>query len=225
MSITVTLSGAKSALETYFHPPLSLEDKYECGLLYFSAYNSIPNVDLKNNTFCYGNEDKQLKLPPGSYDFYDICDHLESNLTDCEIIIRPNNNTLKCSLFCSKIVNFDVENSIGGLLGFSKSKLEPNRWHESVKPVNILPVSIIRIECDLIQGSFTNGLPSHTIHEFVASVPPGYKYIEVPRNVIYFPINKRNISSITIKVVDENGNLVNFREEKIQLRIHLRKTK
>lgn len=225
MSITVTLSGAKSVLETYFHPPLSLEDKYECGLLYFSAYNSIPNVDIKNNTFSYGNENKQLKLPTGSYDLYDICDYLESNLTDCEIKIRPSNNTLKCSLFCSEIVNFDIANSIGSLLGFSKSKLDPNKWHESDNPVNILPVSIIRIECDLILGSFTNGLPSHTIHEFVASVPSGYKYIEVPRNVIYFPINKINISSITIKVVDENGNLVNFREEEIHLRIHLRKTK
>lgn len=155
---------------------------------------------------------------------YTICLTLR-NVNDCTIQLKPNNNTLKCSIYCSKTIHFEKENSIGQLLGFGKMILEAHKWHDSENLVNILPLSVIRIECDLIQGSYLNGLPTHTIHEFIPSVPPGHRYIEVPRNIIYHPINRRNISSVTIKIVDGHGNLIDFRKEKIQLRLHLRKTK
>ena len=225
MSVTITITGNKSELETNFHPSLNVGDKYECGLLYFSAFNSIPNINLKNNIFSYGDNDKQLKLPCGTYDLHDISDYLENNLNDCEIKIKPNSNTLKCSLFCTKTVNFDTESTIGSLLGFPKTKLVANKWHESTNPVNILPVSVIRIECDLVLGSYVNGLPSHIIYEFVPNISPGHRYIEVPKNIIYFPINRRNISSVTIKIVDENGEHIDFRGENIQLRLHLRRSR
>ena len=118
-----------------------------------------------------------------------------------------------------------MENSIGSLLGFSKTKLIANKWYESVNPVNILPVSVIRIECDLVLGSYINGLPSHIIHEFVPNIPPGHQYIEAPKNIIYFPINTKNISSITVKIVNEHGDYIDFRGENIQLRLHLRQSK
>lgn len=134
MSITVTISGNKSELESYFQPPLSLLDKYECGLLYYSALNSVSNV-LPNNT-----------------------------------------------------------------------------------------PSIIRIECDLIYGSYTDGIPTHIIHEFVANTTAGHYYLETPSNVIYFPVNKNIITSISIKVVDQFGFKIPFIEH-FQLRLHLRKVK
>lgn len=225
MSITLSITGHKSLLESYYHPPLSIGDKYECGLLYFSSINSVPNINASNNTFSYGEEGRQLQIPCGIYDLYDIGNYLESNLADCEIKIEPNNNTLKCLLFCSKTVHFDINNSIGQLLGFRRTKLEANKWHESETPVNILPLSLIRVECDLIHGAYTNGSASHIIHEFVPNVPPGHQYIEVPRNIIYFPINKSNISSITIRIINERGHLIDFKEENIQLRLHLRRAR
>lgn len=123
---------------------------------------------------------------------------------------------------CTETVDFTVDNSIGSLLGFSKQKLEPNKWHESNNEVNIQPVSVIRITCDIVQGSYINGEPSHIIHEFVPSVAPGFRYIEAPINVIYFPIQKSYISSLNIKVIDDNDNCINFRQENIHLRLHLR---
>lgn len=150
-------------------------------------------------------------------------DFLESKLKQCEIRIKPNNNTLKCSIYCSEIIHFEEHNSIGALLGSQKVKLEANKWHESENLVNILPLTLIRIECDIVQGSYVNGLPTHIAHEFVPNVPPGYRLIEIPQNIIYLPINKSNISSITIKVLDEYGNYIDFREENIQLRLHIRR--
>lgn len=223
MSITITFTGNKSKLETNFNPPLHIDNEYECGLLFFSALNSIPNVNNNRNVFIYG--DNKLILPCGTYDLYDINEYLNDNMKNAYIQLIPNNNTLTCSLYCSETVNFDADSSIGPLLGFSNTLLEANKWHESPNQVNIQPVSVIRVECDLVQGSYINGLPSHIIHEFTPNIPPGYRYIEVPKKVIYFPVNKINISSINIKILDENGKCIDFRKENILVRIHLRKSK
>lgn len=223
MSITITFTGQKSIMESYFHPSLNEGDNYECGLLYFSAINSVSNINLTNNIFSFGDEGEELRIPVGSYDLIDIESYLSQNLNDCTVELKPNNNTLKCSIYCSKTIHFEKENSIGQLLGFDKLTLEANKWHDSESLVNILPLSVIRIECDLVQGSYLNGLPTHTIHEFIPNVPPGHRYIEVPSNIIYQSINRSNISSVAIKIVDDRGNLIDFRQEKIQLRLHLRK--
>lgn len=222
MSITLTITGNKSILESHFQPPLSLEEKCECGLLYFSALNSIPNVTARNNVFAYGENNKQIHIPVGTYDLYDIVEYLETHISGCDIKIKPNNNTLKCFFYCSEIVDFSMKNSIGQLLGFQNVKLEANKWYESVTPVSILPLAVIRIECDLVQGSYSNGVPSHIIHEFVPNVPPGHRYIEIPKNIIYLPVNTNNISSLSVRVLDEHGNYIDFRGESIQLRLHLR---
>lgn len=225
MSTVITITGHESVLETHFHPSLQLTEQYECALLYFSATNSVPNINSSNNLFIYGDDCKELQIPIGTYDLYDIQDYLTKNIIESNIELVPNNNTLKCSLFCSKTVHFEKNNSIGQLLGFSKRKLEANKWHESERLVNIPPLSMIRIECDLINGSYINGLPSHIIHEFIPNTPPGYQYIEVPNKIIYFPINKNNLSSLTVRIVDDNSNLIDFRKQVISLRLHIRKSK
>ena len=225
MSVTLTITGYDSILQTNYFPPLSLDDSdYECGLLYFSTFNSIPNINEKNNSFSYGDKG-EINIPPGAYEVDDIFDYLKENISDCNLEIKTNNNTLKCSIICDNLINFHHERSIGCILGFPKLQLEPNKWHESPNNVDILPLSVIRIECDLVQGSYTNGQPSHIIHEFVPNVPPGYRIIEAPANVIYFPINKSNISTVTVKLVDVNGDSIDFRKENIQLCLHIRKIK
>lgn len=226
MSVTLTITGKYSVLETNFIPPLILDGAYECGLLYFSSFNSIPNISDHNNLFVYGEHKQKIKVPTGIYDLQDLYEYLNDRIKNkCELIIKPNNNTMSCFLFCSEVVDFGVENSIGSLLGFPKVKLEANKWHESTTPITILPVSVIRIECDLIQGSYTNGIPSHIIYEFVPNIPPSHRFVEIPNNVIYFPITQNIISSVTVKVVDLDGKRINFRGENIQLCLHLRKIK
>lgn len=224
MSITITITGNESILQSEFIPPLILDDNYDCGLLYFSSFNSIPNINNSNNVFAYGKQE-EIKIPCGTYDLFDLKDYLKSKIKDCELKIEPNNNTFKCSLFCSEKINFDVKNSVGPLLGFPEMMLESNKWHESIYSVSIIPVSVLRIECDLVQGSYTNGLPTHIIHEFVLNVPPGSQLIEVPKNVIYFPIKKKIVSSITVKILDLEGKLINFQNENIHMCLHLQKSK
>lgn len=222
MTFTLSISNTKSSLSNNYSPALQLNGDYECGLLHFSTFNSIPNVCNENNKLYYG-DNGVVDIPEGSYELQDISDYLKANIVDCAFNLECNNNTLKTSIFCSNDIHFEKEYSIRKILGFGKETLKANILHESRYPVSILPTTVLRVECDIASGSFVNGKPSHIIHEFVPNVPPGYRIIEIPKNIIYFPVNQSSISSINIRILDGNNNLVNLRNEEVQLYLHLKR--
>lgn len=245
MSITLALTGNTSVLSLDYFPPIELNDEYECGLVDLQTYHSIPNVDLTNNLFHIG--DLVIEIPIGSYEIDDIAQflkkeiirvrhiqqlyhrkdeknykHIENDIW--EVNIYANNNTLNSVLISTKKVYFDQERSIGSLLGFSSNReLNANILHTSDLPVNINKVNTIRIECNIISGSYSNAKQSHILHEFSPVTEPGYKIVEVPKNVIYLPLNVKVLSILIVKLVDQDGDLINFRGEKINLRLHIRK--
>lgn len=90
-------------------------------------------------------------------------------------------------------------------------------------PAEILKVNVIRVECNIIKGAYLNNKPVHTIHEFSLKVPPGYKIIEIPQNVIYFPVTSKSIHGLNLSIVSEENELINFRGETITIRLHMKK--
>jgi hypothetical protein len=142
---------------------------------------------------------------------------------DLLITIQPNNNTLHSEVKCSKDVDFTPEDSIGPILGFQKRILSKFQSHTSDNTVNILKVNTIKIECNIVTSSYINGKPSHVIHTFFPTVPPGFKIVETPSNIIYLPINTRLIDNLSLKIVDQNGKLINFRQETVTVTLHLKK--
>lgn len=222
MSFTLSISSSAATSATNYSPALQLDGEYECGLLYFSTFNSIPNIDSKNNKFYYG-DDQVVEIPEGSYELIDISDYLRENIHDCSFNLDSNNNTLRSSIICSKDIHFEKCPLLAKIFGFEKETLKANILHESRLPVSILPTTVLRIECDIVRGSYTDGKPSHIIHEFTPNVPPGYRIIEIPKNIIYLPVNQNSISSISVRIVDSQNNLVNLRGEEIHLYLHLKK--
>lgn len=178
-----------------------------------------------------GNEEIRsecITMPVGSYEITQIAEYLREQLQKHGVAfhLQPNKNTLKCEMTCSAwMVDFSKGNSIGSLLGFSQKVYEGNVMHVSEATVKITRVNAVRIDCDLIKGSYINDKPAHTIHEFSIKVEPGYKIIEVPNKVIYFPIVVKSISSVNISLIDQENNLIDFRGETITLRIHIKKVK
>lgn len=223
-SLTLSISGTSSILEAHYFPPIELSPwkNYTLGLVELLTFNSIPNIDVGNNKFYAGQE--VITIPTGSYEIEDIENYLQNALSTkgISINLRPNNNTLCSEIKCDRQINFEPNDSIGRLLGFTPRILGANIVHKSDLPVAILKVNSLRIECNITTGAYINEQRVQTIHEFFPVVPPGYKIIEVPSNVIYLPIAVQSIDHLQLKLVDQDGELVNFRGEVITIRLHVK---
>lgn len=169
---------------------------------------------------------KFIKIPTGSYDVSDLEQVIKKELASkgVNFSLKANKNTLHCEIFCSKPIDFTKPNTIGPLLGFkSKRILTPDRTHTSRFMAEILRINVLRIECNIIKGAYLNNKPTHTLHEFSPKVPTGYKIIEAPQNVIYFPVTVKNVHDLNLSIVDQANNIVNFRGETITTRLHIKK--
>lgn len=227
------LSEKNSVLTSVIDPPLQLNenDQYVLGFLNFVSYNMIPNVDEMNNKFHIA--DKTIEIPEGTYEIKDIEKYVIKKISIAYkdapkipfVSIKVNMNTLKCEIKSVLDVHLDRPDSIGPLLGFTKRKLVANQKHESDNPINISKVNAICVECNIITNSFRNGKPVHILHSFTPKVNPGYKIEESPLNIIYLPINTRYINEIIIKIVDQDGKLINFNNELITVSLHLKSMK
>ena len=242
MSLTFTLTSNKSILSVDFHPEIVLNESYQyaLALLSFHTYNSIPNIEEGINNRLYFSTENSIDeniidIPTGSYELSDLESFLVKELCRRGCIpnsenktsyfsLKPNNNTLKCELASKFRINFTKQDSLGKLLGFTERILNPNEEHQSDAPVNIIKVITVRIECNIITGSFYDNKRSHTLYEFAPLSDPGYSLNIEPNNLIYLPVvNSRSISNITLKILDQDGELVNFRGENIIIRLQLKK--
>lgn len=228
-SLTVTVTGTDAAnLVCNFFPPLELYGEWYVGLLDFTSYNSIPNVtEGKNNAFPVKISKDQwsvIKLPTGTYEISDIETYLQKQLGERTISLRPNNNTLKCEIYCKHVIDFShTPNTIASMLGFKENQqLEAYKTHESNVPVDIIKVNTVHVRSNIVQGAYKDGQDQHTLHSFYPTVAPGFKIVETPTNVIYLPVNVQRVDNIILSLVDQDGDLVDFRGEVITIRLHLK---
>lgn len=223
MSYSFVLTGKSSTLTVEFNPPIHLDDNYEyaIGLVNFETFNSIPNIEEGSNFFIL--DKVYIRIPPGCYEVEDIANFIKKDIGDKKTFeLTANNNTLRTHLISSGHIKFE-KGTIAKLLGFEYQDIPANTLAVSDHPADIFKVNAINIDCSIAEGSFVNGTPVHVIHQFFPSVPPGFKIIETPQNVIYFPVIVNVVDKITVKLVDQEGELINFQEEAVTLRLHLKR--
>lgn len=243
-SATISFSGNTSILTSSFYPELELEKgySYSCALLEFTAYNSIPNVTKENNKIYFKTRTKAVNvkdasvfdakqniyyfaIPPGAYEFNHITEYIKDRFESIgfKCILSVNPHTYKGNVDCDVEIHFNQPDSIHHLFGFDDYIIESDEERFSDRLVEITSVNTIVVECDIISGSYTNGKQGHSIHEFAVTANPGYKIIEVPKHIIYLPINRSAIPSIQIRITDQDGKLIDFRGETITCRIHIKR--
>lgn len=239
MSFTLQVSSTSSILSANFFPPIYLDRPYEVALIGLSSWNSIANITKENNIFWY-DEDKKIELPIGSYELEDLERYLaeemrsehEKNplpetapkeLQQQAIYISPNRQSLRSVIYSRYKIDFTRENNLSSLLGFNPAKLDAFKKYESENLVNIMQVESIKLECNIVSGSFTNGRQSHTIYEFFLSTPPGYRIVQNPTHVIYLPLSTSVIDNIEIRLCDQNNKSIDLRGESTVALLHFRK--
>lgn len=286
-SLTLVLSGNSSSLRADYFPPIELDhhSDYECCLVDFHTYNTIPNINETNNKLYvnfhtkFNMDTKEFtshesfskiieelmkskkkwtkasyekldwmyhlsdhhsvlggdlnleyhtqtihEIPVGSYEMDEIIEALSYKLDSVHITYDKNTARTTISIEDENAsVDFTQPNSLRNILGFGSHELHAKQKHVGEYTINITPINVVRIECSLVTGSFINAKNTHTIHEFYPNVAPGYKIVEVPKNLIYLPVVERAIRTLHFDIVDQNGNLIDFQDETITCRIHIRK--
>lgn len=190
MTTTIALSGNNSILSADFNPPIYLENnQYEIGLTDFETFMTIPNIEEGvNNKFYYDDDDKEITIPTGSYEFEDLAKLLTKQVKDLsgtQLNLTVDKYTLKSTIKCLQKIIFLKQGTIREVLGFNKTVLSKGQTHESDNIVKILRVNSICIDCNICTNSYLNGKPVHIIHQFFPSIEKGYKIVGIPTSNIF----------------------------------------
>ena len=96
------------------------------GLIRLSVYNSVCNVNRRNNQFIYDikgetwSDTRISVFIPGANELFEIAEIIKEE-TNGYVIIESDKNTMKSLMEVKQgAINFDLENSIAQLLGFRK---------------------------------------------------------------------------------------------------------
>jgi hypothetical protein len=223
---TITLNGNSSELSCDIFPPLEVKKTSQLCLLSLYTNNSIPNIETGCNTIGFKNDKDErynIVIPTGTYELDSLATYIQEKMPgSIRFELKADYNTLKCLMKCDDKIDFTVSNNISKLLGFEHLEYKANTVHESLNIVHIMKVNSIKIECNLISGSFNNGEPDRTIHEFSPTVAPGYKICEVPVHSVFYPLIDSSVSKVSVTLKDQDNNLINLRGEPITVRLQIK---
>ena len=230
----------KSTHEEHLSQPIQTNNtQFKIAVTFLSGYIGIFNVTNRNNKFYFkknliDEEFIQITIPSGAYEIESLNKEIKRIIIDKEhyteanypFKIKPNFSTLGSIVEIQPqgpIISFVFDDSIGNLLGFNETIL----WEEynlSPNPVDILSFDNIFIETDIARGMIFKGKRSGIIHNFTMDVDPGYKYIEKFRGGIsWFMMEAKDIiSSISLKLKNEDGNLVSFNGQSVTFRLSIK---
>ena len=230
------------------------------GLIRLSVYNSVFNVNRRNNQFLYAstvleddealpralNSDPNLNpistsspnitsihnynykgipllystITPGAYELTDIAELIKEE-TDGNVIIEPEKNTMKCLMEIKQgALSFDIENSLASLPGFRKIIYKKGRY-KSQKIIDIMGLSTINIQCNVISGAKDNGKDTDILYTFNLTEPPGYLINIIPTNILYQNVTKDRIEYIEFHIKDEHGRPLDFNGDVLSFTLHL----
>lgn len=124
-------------------------------------------------------------------------------------------------IYVAKIIYFTK--AICPLLGYSPTFLEANKLHVSDQPVDIIKVNVIYGSNISWRDVLKTVVLKVTLFEFRPSVSLGFKIVETPHNVIYLPVNVKGLENRTVRLCDQDNQVINLStDETVNIRLHLK---
>lgn len=230
-STVVSLSGKSPSLSTDLHPEIELDERFEysCCLLDFSIYNiSLNYTFAEKNSFDYISEvgeSRKVTIHKHEYNLPYIMSEVEQNLTKNggKTQISFDKYKMKFRIQSSAEINLRTDTSIAEIIGYEPQKIEKNTIAEAENSVGQFDVETIRVNCDLVDGSFHDGIRTHALHEFHPKPVSNYKMFEQPQHLIYLPVIRQRINNINVTVTDQDGKLLNLKGGEIHCRLNIKR--
>lgn len=223
---TIITNESKYSLR--LEQPINLDQNknYNVSLIFFTVYNTIKNVTSKNNSFHYKEKNKEwktVKLREGSYEIENLNTEIQKqtgideNVFSFGAISYLNRAEIKIKKDSGLWIKFDT-NSFGNILGFNNETYKETTTAQN--RADISKISTINIKTNLIDGGYIRHKRNNILHTIPTfTVPVGYKIIEKPSFPIKAPLSKKTIDVITIEIVDEDGNYIDFSGEEITIKL------
>lgn len=247
-NLYLTFTSNKSQFTVNFPKPHRLQHnrRYEAGLHYFTTSNYQTNILENNNKFYYvisGEvpttkqitwSNHVITVEKGAYEIEALNNEIKRQLVErkhlTDLKDAAFNITLNLSIFKVAIqldpkkirIDFTKNNTFKDLLGFRSKELN-KVYNLADDTAQITTASSILLKCSIIQGSYHNGEESNILFSFPSYlVPIGYKINIVPPTMVYLPVITNVINKITFSITDDNNNLLDFKDEKMALALHIR---
>jgi hypothetical protein len=206
----------------------NISESYNNNRLHLMYNNTVPINPVKPEA---GVENVPVEIdiaiPDGTYEFKHLITLIEKvteNIVpgtgDRGVKLSYNENTLRTKIHCVKCsVDFRRPNSIGQVLGFSRERIIlENHKENSDHVIDISPINTVRIQCSLIRSNIHDlDKNDNTIYEFPLNLLPGERIVERPQNMIYYTINTDAIYELSIRITDQTGKLIDFRDNRISI--------
>ena len=87
--------------------------------------------------------------------------------------------------------------------------------------LNLNIINKIHLKCDIIDGSFQDGIRQPILFSFVLDKPSGYKVFCEPETIHYKKINKSILNTITFYLKDDNNEEVDFNQESLTFTLQM----
>src|SRR6266568_3395033 len=206
--MSFTFTSKTTDFTTQLSNPINLiGKKYEVALIRLETFNSFPNViENVNNIFRYSPDN-------GDYDTINTESYINILIFASRVIVIIKNDTYR--------VDFNIQNSIGKMLGFSPMILNAG-YHKSPNFVDVIPITSVFVHVDIVSGSFLNGTSSQIIYTFAPAVRPGAKIIESPSPLEFLPIPQSMINSVRIWLTDEDNMPIDNKGEDLVVRLSIK---
>ena len=206
-----------------FNQDIKLKDNvdHKIAFIWRKATNSFFNITETNSKLKYysGTEWKTIQSPIGGYKTID-----DFNTRIKSIVDNENNRKLEADTISIKTkfilkngyrIDIYIDNSFEELLGFEKivvgNSTNTENTTESTKVVEITLIKNVSVKCNLVSSSYLNGKKTNILYRFTIPAPLGYDFEINPKNIIWLPLSEKSFNSISFRLVDDKGKLLNLR--------------
>jgi hypothetical protein len=199
-------SGFKNTFTHSIYPPIDCSQGATITVLSLSTFYTVKNITKQNNCLKIG--ENKFEIPEGNYNLTQLCEAISDLSHGDKLVLTPlySMNRVRCE--SHEIVDFNVKNSINEMLGFNKKTYVAKQTHISEHEPKLYHIQSLCVHCEGAIGAFLNGEQTNEIHSANVLVPPSYRIVSEPHNLVQYKIRNAQLSELKFTICDENSQLI-----------------